>query len=278
MKKFIALCVALILILALAACGSRNSGYNYKADADKIVVLKVGASPTPHAEILREIAPLLAAQNIKLEVIEYGDYTIPNTAVESHELAANFFQHKPYLDEFNAKNSTHLSSVIAVHYEPFGIYPGRVATLDALPDGALIGVPSDPTNEARALQLLQAQGLIVIKAGVGLSATPKDIVENPYNLKFQEIEAAMLPRITQDVDFAVINGNYALQAGFSSVSDALAVEDASSEAAQTFGNILAVYAGDEQQPAIQALAEALTSQEAKDFISRTYNEDVVPLF
>lgn len=240
------------------------------------VVLKVGATPVPHAEILKIAQAELAAQNIKLEIIEYTDYVQPNLALENKELDANFFQHLPYLTDFNDKNKTNLVSLVAVHFEPLGLYPGKTKALADLKDGATIAVPNDTTNEARALLLLQAQGLIKLPADAGLEVTPKDIVENTKKLKFKEVEAAQIARALPDVDAGVINGNYALEAGLKG-SDALASEATDSVAAKTFGNILAIRAGDENRPELKALATALTSQAVKDFIKNTYGGSVVAL-
>lgn len=279
MKKTIALILILILTAAaFAGCGGdAKSEGNGGAETPETTVLKIGASTVPHAEILEFVKPILAKEGIDLQITEYTDYVIPNTAVESHELDANYFQHVPYLDSFNQENGTHLVSAFAVHYEPMGLFAGKTASLDAIADGATIAVPNDPTNEARALLLLEQEGLIKLKDGVGLDATPNDIAENPKNLKLFEAEAAAVARSVQDVDFAIINGNYALEAGFK-VSDALAIESADSEAAQTFANIVAVYDGDETKPAIQALQKALTSDETKKFIEDTYQGSVVPVF
>ena len=239
--------------------------------------LKVAASPTPHAEILNVAKEILAEQGIDLQVVEFSDYVQPNLVTESGEVDANYFQHTPYLDSFNEENGTHLVSVGAVHYEPFGIYPGKSDDLAAIADGATIAVPNDTTNEARALQLLAAQGLITVRDGAGLTATINDITENPHNLKIEEIEAAQLPRTVQDVDFAVINGNYALAAGLK-ISDALASEDANGAAAQTYANIIAVRAGDENSPKTQALLKALKTDAVKQYIADTYNGAVVASF
>lgn len=278
MKKKIALILILALtVFALAACGGDTKEATDESGNADTTVLKVGASTVPHAEILEFVKPILAKEGIDLQITEYTDYVIPNTAVESHELDANYFQHLPYLESFNKENGTHLVSAVAVHYEPMGIFPGKTATLDALADGATIAVPNDPTNEARALLLLQQEGIIKLKDGVGLEATPNDIAENKKNIKFFEAEAAAVARSVQDVDFAIINGNYALEAGLK-VSDALAVESADSEAAQTFANIVAVYDGDQEKPAIQALVKALTSEETRKFIEDTYQGAVVPVF
>ena len=301
MKKLISATLAASLALSLAACGSSASTDSVAASSEAAstestaasseaaeptaetgelagTTLKVAASPTPHAEILNVAKEVLAEQGIDLEVVEFSDYVQPNLVTESGEVDANYFQHTPYLDSFNEENGTHLVSVGAVHYEPFGIYPGKSDDLANIADGATIAVPNDTTNEARTLQLLAAQGLITVRDGAGLTATINDITDNPHNLQIKEIEAAQLPRTVQDVDFAVINGNYALAAGFSVKNDALATEDASSEAAQTYANILAVKEGRENDPAIQALYAALTSDKVKDYINSTYDGAVVPIF
>ena len=219
----------------------------------------------------------LKEKGYELEIKEYVDYIQPNLALESGDLDANYFQHLPYLESFNKENGTNLVSAGAIHYEPFGVYAGKTTSLDELQDGATIAVPNDTTNEARALLLLEAQGLIKLKEDAGLTATKNDIVENPKNLQLYEVEAAQLPRVIGDVDVAVINGNYAIEAGYK-VSDALAVEASDSLAATTYGNVVAVRAGEENDPAIQALIEALTSDEVKAFIESTYDGAVVPLF
>ncbi len=279
MKKKIALILVLALtVFALAACGGgdKDDAKDESGNVD-MTVLKIGASTVPHAEILEFVKPMLAEEGIDLQITEYTDYVIPNTAVESHELDANYFQHLPYLESFNEKNNTHLVSAVAVHYEPMGLFAGKTATIDALTDGGTIAVPNDPTNEARALLLLEQGGIIKLKDGVGLDATPNDIVENKKDIKFFEAEAAAVARSIKDVDFAIVNGNYALEAGLQ-VSDALAVEGADSEAAQTFANIIAVYEGDEDRPEIQALVKVLTSEETRTFIEDTYKGSVVPVF
>ncbi len=297
MKKLISATLAATLALSLAACGSTASttetASSEAASTESTAAsseaaestsdlagttLKVAASPTPHAEILNVAKEVLAEQGIDLEVVEFSDYVQPNLVTENGEVDANYFQHTPYLDSFNEENGTHLVSVGAVHYEPFGIYPGKSDDLANIADGATIAVPNDTTNEARALQLLAAQGLITVRDGAGLTATVNDITDNPHNLQIKEIEAAQLPRTVQDVDFAVINGNYAMEAGFSVGKDALATEDASSEAAQTYANVLVVKEGRENDPAIQALYAALTSDKVKDYINSTYDGAVVPIF
>ncbi len=277
MKKTSLILIALILVLTLiTGCGNNNN----KADEQgtPTTTLVVGASVTPHAEILNVAKEILAEEGIELKVVEFADYVQPNINVESGDLDANYFQHKPYLDQFNKDNNTHLVSVAAIHYEPFGIYAGKTASIDQLADGAIISVPNDGTNEARALYLLEAQGLIKLKEGVGFSATVLDIAENPKNLVFKELEAAQLTLSLPDVDLAVINGNYAIQAGLNATSDALAIEDKDSEAAQTYANIICVKEGNENDPAIQALCNALKSDKVKEFIENTYEGAVVPMF
>lgn len=295
MKKLISATLAATLALSLAACGSSASSTEAAstestaasskaaestAETSELAgtTLKVAASPTPHAEILNVAKDILAEQGITLEVVEFSDYVQPNLVTESGEVDANYFQHTPYLESFNEENGTHLVSVGAIHYEPFGIYPGKSNDLANIADGATIAVPNDTTNEARALQLLAAQGLLTVRDGAGLTATVNDITENPHNLQIEEIEAAQLPRTVQDVDFAVINGNYAMEAGFSVGKDALATEDASSEAAQTYANVLVVKEGNENNPAIQALLKALQSDEVKNYIDQTYDGAVVAIF
>lgn len=239
--------------------------------------IKVGASPAPHAEILEAAAPALEKLGYKLNIVEFTDYVQPNLALSTGDLDANYFQHLPYLEQFNQENGTKINSAAAIHYEPFGIYAGKTASLEALADGAKVAVPNDATNEARALLLLEAQGLIKLAEGVGLNATKTDVLENPKNLDILEIEAAQVPRSLQDVDIAVVNGNYAIEAGLK-VSDALAIEASDSEAAVTYGNIIAVQEGRENDEAIQALIEALTGADVKAYIESTYEGAVVPLF
>ncbi|MEI3163517.1 MAG: MetQ/NlpA family ABC transporter substrate-binding protein [Lachnospirales bacterium] len=276
MKKLLTILgTALLSTALLAGCGSTAStDSSASANGDTITV---AASPSPHAEILEVAKEVLAEQGINLDIKVFNDYVIPNTATESGEVDANYFQHTPYLNDFNEENGTHLVSVAAIHYEPFGIYAGKTASLDALADGAKVSVPNDTTNEARALLLLEAQGLIKLKDGAGLKATKLDIVENPKNLDIQEIEAAQLPRTLSDVDIAVINGNYAIDAGLK-VSDALAVEAQDSEAAQTYANVLVVKDGNQDNENIKALVSALESDKVKEFIEQKYDGAVVPMF
>ena len=238
--------------------------------------ITVAASPTPHAEILAEAAKILAEEGWKLDIIEFEDYVQPNLVVDSGEVDANYFQHVPYLDNFNEENGTSLVSVGGIHYEPFGIYPGTKASLDALEEGDTIAVPNDTTNEARALLLLQANGLLKLKEGAGLTATVLDIEENPLKLNIQELEAAQVSRVKDEVALVVLNGNYALEAGFSVAKDAIAYETSDSEAAQTYVNIIAVKEGNENNPGIQALVEVLKSDAIKEYINNTYDGAVIP--
>ena len=280
-KKLLSLSLALALSLSLAACGAKEEA-PAQTPADETpaetpaetVTLKVAASPTPHAEILEQCVPILAEQGIDLQIHEYSDYVVPNTAVEEGDEDANYFQHVPYLDNFNAENGTHLVSVAGVHIEPMGIYAGKPASLDALADGASVAVPNDVTNEARALLLLEAQGLIKLSDDAGLDATPNDIVENPKNLTFTELEAAMVPTVLSEVDIAVINSNYALQNELNPVEDSLAIESSDSP----YVNVLVVKEGNESNEAIQALVEALHSDTVRAFIEQTYAGAVVPAF
>jgi len=282
-KKLFVPVLALTLTVALAACSGGGAAPAPSASAApapsaETITLTIGASPTPHAQILEQVAPILAEQGINLEIVEYTDYVIPNTAVEEGENDANYFQHQPYLDTFNADNGTHLVSVAAIHYEPFGVYAGRTASLEELPDGAAIAIPNDGSNEARALYLLEAEGFITLNHSVAFAnTTPLDIVDNPKNLQFREMEAAMLPNSLEDVDCAVINGNYALDAGLS-IADALAAEDPESISAQTYANIIVVKEGNENNAAIQALIAALQSDAVRDYINNTFSGAVVPIF
>ena len=292
MKKLVSLLLSGALAVGLlAGCGSTgNSGTantpaaNTESPAASTetgslegTTLKVGATPAPHAEILEVVKDILAEQGITLEIVQYNDYVQPNNAVEDGSLDANYFQHITYMNDFNDQNGTHLVSAAEVHYEPMSLYAGKVSSLDELPDGALIGVPNDATNEARALLVLQQEGLITLRDGAGITATINDIVDNPKNLQFSEMEAAQLPLRLADLDMAVINGNYAIDAGLS-MDDALATESADGEAAQAYVNVLAVKEGRENDSAIQALAAALCSPEVKAFIDETYNGAVVAVF
>jgi len=236
-------------------------------------VLSVGATPVPHAELLNLIKGDLAAQGITLKVVEFTDYVQPNVAVLAGDLDANFFQHIPYLDS-NEEWSAKLVSAFGVHVEPFGLYSSKHKSIGDLPNGATIAIPNDPSNGGRALLLLQAKGLITLKEGAGLTATPRDITGNPKNFRFQELEAAQLPRSLQDVDAATINGNYALDAGLNPVKDSLIIEGADSP----YVNIVVVLKGKENDPRIVALKKALLSQKVKDYISGHYDGGVAAIF
>ena len=260
-----------------AESGAEAESSEAEAKTDDLKELTVGASPAPHAEILEAAREELAKKGYDLKIVEYTDYVQPNMALDAGDLDANYFQHLPYLEQFNEERGTKLVSAGKIHYEPFGIYAGKTASLDELTDGAKVAVPNDATNEARALLLLEAQGLLKLKDGAGLKATKTDIVENPKNLDILEVEAAQVPRSLPDVDIAVINGNYAIEAGLK-VSDALAVEASDSEAATTYGNVVAVQEGKEEDEKTKALMEALTSDTVKEFMEQTYEGAVVPLF
>ena len=273
MKKRLALLLAAVCcVAAITGCG--GSKEETKA-ADETKKLVVAATPTPHAEILNEAKALLADKGIELEVVEFTDYVQPNLVVDAGDIDANYFQHTPYLDSFNEEQGTALVSAGAIHYEPLGIYPGKSNDLTNIPEGAEIVVPNDTTNEARALMLLEVNGIIKLKEGAGLKATKTDIAENPYNVEIVEMEAAQVAKAAVDADFVVVNGNYALQADFS-IDDALAIEEADSEAAQTYANIIAVREGDTEKDTIKALIEVLKSDAIKSYIEATYAGAVLP--
>ena len=288
-KRLFALALSVVTCLSLAACGGGSKApatSSTPADAATSAAtstpasgttLKVGATPAPHAEILEQVKPILAKEGITLDIVEYNDYNTPNDAVEDGSLDANYFQHITYLNNFNEEKGTHLVSVADVHYEPFGLYPGKTKSLDALADGATVAVPNDATNEARALLLLQDAGLITLKDDAGINATTNDIVSNPKNLQLKEVEAATVPNIVADVDIACINGNYAIPAGFKT-TDALATESATSLAAEAYANVLVVKDGNQDSDKIKALVKALTSDEVRTYINDTYAGAVVPVF
>ena len=281
MKKVFALITTLLVAsLALAGCGGTNqsssSGSSAVAqNASGMKTLKVGATAVPHAEILEVVKPLLEKDGIKLEIVEFNDYVQPNLALNDKELDANFFQHEPYLKNFMEEHKeVKLKNAFGVHIEPMGIYSKKVKDLKELKDGASIAIPNDPTNGGRSLLLLRKAGLLKLKDGVNEKATVQDIAENPHNFKFQEVEAAQVPRTLEDVDAAVINTNYAMQVNLVPTKDALFMEDNTSP----YVNILAVRDGDENRPEIQALIKALQSKEVKDFINEKYKGAVVPAF
>ena len=267
--------VTVSLAAALAIGTITANGVLVSADAEKGTI-KVAASATPHAEILEEAKPILEKEGWDLEVTVFDDYVQPNLVVESGDFDANYFQHIPYLDNFNEEQGTHLVNAGGIHYEPFGIYPGTKKTLDDLEDGDTIAVPNDTTNEARALLLLQDNGVITLKDGAGLEATVKDIEENPKNIQIEELEAAQVSRVKDEVAFVVLNGNYALQAGYSVSKDSIAHETSDSEAAKTYVNIIAVKEGNEDNEAVKALVDVLKSDKIKDYINETYDGAVVP--
>lgn len=271
---------ALLAVTAIASFGlSGCSSSNGAASKENDKTITVAASPTPHAEILNKaVKPLVEKDGYKLVVKEFTDYVQPNTATEEGEVDANYFQHKPYLDNFNKEKGTHLASVAGIHFEPFGLYPGKTKTLDALADGATVAVPNDATNEARALLLLQDAGLIELKNPKDINATTKDITSNPKNLKFKELEAAVVPTVIKDVDIAALNGNYAIQAGFDPTKDTLATEKAGGLAAKTYQNILVVKEGNENTNKTKELKKALKSSEVRDYITKNYKGAVVPVF
>ena len=297
-KKVIALiAVAALSVSALTGCGSNETAAQTseaaattanqetaaqtteatesKEVADTDTTIKVAASAVPHAEILEAAKPLLAEQGYTLEIQIFDDYVQPNLVVESGDFDANYFQHIPYLESFNEEKGTHLVNAGGIHYEPFGLYPGTETSLDNI-DNATIAVPNDTTNEARALLLLQDNGYITLKDGVGLTATTKDIVENPHNITFVELEAAQVPRTLPEVSFGVLNGNYAMEAGLTVADDALLFESADSEAAATYVNVIAVKEGNENLPKIKALVDTLKSDEIKQYINDNYNGGVIP--
>ncbi len=270
-NRRLSLFLVLVLVLAIALAGCGKQAVNEKT-------LTIGATSKPHAEILNHIVPLLQEKGIELKVIEFADYAQLNPALKNKELDANFFQHSPYLNDYNSKEKATLISAVAVHFEPLGLYPGKTKALDQIKDGDIIAVPNDTTNEARALLLLESMGLIKIKEGAGFNATVRDIVENPKNLKIEELDAAQLARALPDVNLAVINGNYAIQAGLNVAKDALIAEDKDSVAAQSYANIVVVRAGDENREAVKILKEVITSEEVKKFINDKYEGSVIPVF
>lgn len=252
------------------------SAFSVTAFADEDTTITVAASATPHAEILEQAKPLLEEKGYDLEVTIFDDYVMPNEVVESGEFDANYFQHIPYLESFNAEKGTHLVNAGGIHYEPFGIYPGTKESLDDIADGDTIAVPNDTTNEARALLLLQDNGIITLKEGVGLEATKNDIEEYAYDVEIVELAAEQVARVAEETSYIVLNGNYALQAGYSVAKDALAYETSDSEAAKTYVNVIAVKEGNEENEGIQALVEVLKSDEIKEYINSTYDGAVIP--
>lgn len=269
-KRILAAGAAAVLAVGLTACGGKEN----KAD-DKTIT--VAASPTPHAEILEASKDLLKEKGYTLEIKEFDDYPQQNVVVDEGEFDANYFQHQPYLDNFNEERGSDLVSAAKIHYEPLGIYPGASEDLENIKDGAKIAVPNDATNEARALLLLEENGIITLKEDAGLNATKKDVEENPHNIEIVELDAAQIARVVEELDFVVLNGNYALDAGFNVQTDAIAKEEADSEAAQTYANIIAVKKENKDSEKIKALVEVLQSEEIGKFITDTYEGAVVPM-
>ena len=289
MKKFVGILLTAALAFGAIGCTSttestegtdtNNTATEENGDtaSGETVKIKVGAVPTPHAEILKQVQPVLAEQGIDLEIVEFNDYIQPNIALNSGSLDANYFQHQLYLDQFNADNNMNLVSIGAVHYEPMAIFAGNSSDLANLPEGAIIGVPNDPTNEARALLLLEQNGVLKLKEDAGVTATKLDIVENPKNLKIEEMEAAQIPLSLGSLDIGVINGNYAIGNGLA-LEDALAIESADTLTPDSYQNVVAVRSGDENRPELQALIQALQTQEVADYINNTYQGAVAPVF
>lgn len=269
-KRILAAGAAAVLAVGLTACGGKEN----KAD-DKTIT--VAASPTPHAEILEAAKDLLKEKGYTLEIKEFDDYPQQNVVVDEGEFDANYFQHQPYLDNFNEEKGADLVSAAKIHYEPLGIYPGASEDLENIKDGAKIAVPNDATNEARALLLLEENGIITLKEDAGLNATKKDVEENPHNIEIVELDAAQIARVVEELDFVILNGNYALDAGFNVQTDAIAKEEADSEAAQTYANIIAVKKENKDSEKIKALVEVLQSEEIGKFITDTYEGAVVPM-
>ena len=276
-KKIIATAVTLSLAGSFAACAAEEADSSVLGESRDNTVIRVGANITPHSEILEIAKPILAEQGITLEIVQLEDSVTPNTGVIEGSLDANYFQHVPYLDQFNLENGSDLVSIGAVHYEPFGIYAGRVTDLAELPEGAVVAVPNNVTNEARALLLLAQEGLLTLSDDAGINATVEDIIDNPLNIQFEELAPEQLVAALPDVDVAVINGNYAIEGGLH-VSQALAVEANDGLAAQTYGNIIATSADRADDPALAALVEVLQGPEVAEYINNTYDGAVVPLY
>lgn len=270
-KIFFLILISILVLSSLVGCKNKETS---EEENKKI---RVAASPTPHAQILNQVKDVLKDQGYELEIVEFKDYVKPNLVVSSGEFDVNFFQHKPYLDNFNKQNKTKLISIAVIHYEPLSIYAGKLSDLKYIKDGSTFAIPKDTTNKARALLLLENNGLIKIRNGAGLVASTNDIVKNPYNLNILEIEAEQISKVISDVDFVVLNGNYALSAGLS-VSDVLSMEEQDSEAAQTYANIIVVKEGNQNNKAVIALIKALKDKKIKQYINDTYKGSVVPIY
>ena len=272
-KKLSILAAAALMAVAFLAAGC-GSDSQTTASSDKNVTVTVGATPVPHAEILNEIKPLLAKEGVDLKVVESTDYVKPNLALNDKELDANFFQHTPYLDKFNSEHGTKLKAIAKIHVEPMGIYSRKIKDLKELANGAKVAIPNDPTNGGRALLILQSAGLITLKDGGNITSTVQDVVKNDKNLQFVELEAAQIPRSIDDVDIALINTNFAMEAGLNPLKDALFLEPKDSP----YANVLVVRDGDENRPEIQKLVKALQSPEVKKFIEDKYQGAILPSF
>lgn len=272
-KKVLALlCCFILLICAAVGCG--NNGADEQANGEDNAKLVVGATAKPHAEILEVVIPMLEEEGIELEIKEFTDYVLLNPALSDGEIDANFFQHIPYLEDYNEKNNTDLVWTVKVHNEPMGVYSNNYQKVEDLPDGAKVGIPNDTTNGGRALMVLESAGVIKLKEGVGVTATDKDIAENPKNLQFQMMDAAMLPRALEDLDACVINSNYAIEADLNPVNDSIFMEPKDSP----FANVLTVRPEDKDNEAIKKLGEALQSTEVKEFLEEKYQGSCVPAF
>ena len=275
-KSIVSVILSGILAFGLIGCGSASNTASGSGNSGDDKVIKIGVSPEPHRKIVDAAVPVLEKEGYKVEITEFNDYVLPNTALSEGELDANYFQHTPYLNEENKSRNLNLVSAGSIHLEPMGLYSKKIKSLDEIQDGATIAVPNDSSNEARALKLLAANGLIEVKDGE--LVTPADITSNPKNLKFTELEAAAVPRSIDDVDAAVINSNYAIPAGFNPTNDSIIIEDKDSEAAKPYANIVAVRSGDENSEKIKALVKALQSDEVRDFINKEYDGAVIPVF
>ena len=269
-KNILKIVAAGVLALSVVGCSNKAS-----AGSDENII-KIGVSPVPHKEIVEQIKPDLEAKGYTVEIIEFTDYVTPNTALAEGDIDANYFQHISYLDETNSSKNLDLTYTARIHLEPIAVYSKVATSLKDIKEGGTIAIPNDPANEARALKLLEKEGLITVEDGELI--TINEIVENPKNLKFEELDAAQLPRILEEVDAAVINGNYALEAGLSPVKDSLAIEDKDAEASTVYQNILAVKSGNEEVQKIKDLTEVLTSEKVKTYINEKYEGAVVPAF
>lgn len=272
-KKIVSLILSSLVVLSLAGCGSKGGDASNSSSASKdSKVIKVGATPVPHAEILKQVKPILQKEGYDLQIVEFTDYVTPNTSLNEGQLDANFYQHIPYLEQFNKEKHTELSYTVKVHLEPMGVYSNKVKKIADIKDGAEIAIPNDPTNGARALKVLQNAGLIKVKDGELISKA--DITENKKNIKIKELDAPQLPRVLGDVDAAVINSNYALQANLNPTKDAIAIEPKDSP----YSNVLAVRTKDKDKDSIKALSKALNSPEIKKFIEEKYKGSIIPSF